>query len=152
MVLQGADGFENRVDKIRRYIAEEYGFVLPSIRMTDNPTLAKNAYRVRIQGVKVDGGVLRPGNVLALMEDKQLPHLQGERVKEPVYQASARWLPSTKAQELAAAGVPAIEATEVLATHMLEIIQNNFSLIFTRLVMMDTLDALTRLSDAERAA
>lgn len=152
MVLQGADGFEGRVDKIRRYIAEEYGFVLPSIRMTDNPTLAKNAYRVRIQGVKVDGGTLRPGNVLALMEDKQLPHLQGERVKEPVYQASARWLPKNKGPELAAAGVPAIEATEVLATHMLEIIQSNFSLIFTRLVMMDTLDALTRISDAERAA
>ncbi|MCZ4297448.1 flagellar biosynthesis protein FlhA [Henriciella marina] len=152
LVLQGADGFENRVDKIRRYIAEEYGFVLPSIRMTDNPTLAKNSYRVRIQGVKVDGGTLRPGNILALMEDKQLPHLQGERVKEPVYQASARWLPSGKSAELAAAGVPAIEATEVLATHMLEIIQNNFSLIFSRLVMMGTLDALTRLSDAERAA
>ncbi|MGB3624562.1 MAG: flagellar biosynthesis protein FlhA [Henriciella sp.] len=152
MVLQGSDGFESRIDKIRRYIAEEYGFVLPSIRMTDNPTLAKNAYRIRIQGVKVDGGVLRPGSVLALMEDKQLPHLQGERVKEPVYKASARWLPTTNKQELAAAGVPAIEATEVLATHMLEVIQSNFSLVFTRLVMMDTLDALTRISDSERAA
>ncbi|MEM5518835.1 flagellar biosynthesis protein FlhA [Henriciella sp. AS95] len=152
LVLQGSDGFESRIDKIRRYIAEEYGFVLPSIRMTDNPTLAKNAYRIRIQGVKVDGGTLRPGNVLALMEDKQLPHLTGERVKEPVYKASARWLPTTSKQELAAAGVPAIEATEVLATHMLEVIQSNFSLVFTRLVMMDTLDALTRISDAERAA
>lgn len=152
MVLQGADGFESRIDKIRRYIAEEYGFVLPSIRMTDNPTLKKNEYRIRIQGVKVDGGTLRPGSVLALMEDNQLPHLQGEKVKEPVYKASARWLPNGAKQELAAGGVPAIEATEVLATHMLEVIQSNFSLVFTRLVMLDTLDALTRISDAERAA
>ena len=152
MALQGAGGFESRIEKIRRYIAEEYGFVLPSIRMTDNPTLQKNDYRIRIQGVKVDGGTLRPGSVLALMEDKQLPHLQGERVKEPVYKADARWLPNSKKQELAAAGVPAIEATEVLATHMLEVIQNNFSLVFTRMVMLDTLDALTRISDSERAA
>lgn len=152
MVLQGAGGFESRIDKIRRYIAEEYGFVLPSIRMTDNPTLAKNEYRIRIQGVRVDSGLVRPGSLLALMEDSQLPHLQGEKVKEPVYKAAARWLPSTKKQELAASGIPAIEPTEVLATHMLEVIQANFTLVFTRMVMLDTLDALTHISDTERAA
>ena len=34
---------------------------------------------------------------------------------------------------------------------MLEIIQNNFELIFTRIVMLETLDALSRISDNERA-
>ncbi|KCZ52180.1 flagellar biosynthesis protein FlhA [Hyphomonas pacifica] len=152
MVLQGAGGFESRIDKIRRYIAEEYGFVLPSIRMTDNPTLNKNEYRIRIQGVRVDSGMVRPGSLLALMEDAQLPHLKGEKVKEPVYKAAARWLPNNKKQELSAAGIPAIEPTEVLATHMLEVIQANFSLVFTRMVMIDTLDALTQISDKDRAA
>ena len=152
LVLEGSGGFEGRIEKIRRYIAEEYGFVLPSIRMTDNPTLKKNEYRLKIQGVKIDNGILRPGSVLALMEDDQLPHLQGEKVKEPVYKASARWLPNSRKQELAAAGIPVVDATEVLATHVLEVIQANFSLVFTRMVMLDTLDALTRISDTERAA
>ena len=152
LVLVGENGFETRIDRIRRYIAEEYGFVLPSIRMTDNPTLKKNEYRVRIQGVKVDSGVLRPGSVLALMEDNQLPHLNGERVREPVYKAAARWLPNGRKQELAAAGIPAVDPIEVLATHMLEIIQANFSLIFTRMVMIDTLDAYTNISDQDRAS
>lgn len=151
LVLVGEQGFENRIDKIRRYIAEEYGFVLPPIRMTDNPTLAKNEYRIRIQGVRVDSGTLRPGSILALMEDDQLPHLSGEKVREPVYKAAARWLPNSKKQELAVAAVPVIEPMEVLATHMLEVIQSNFSLVFTRLVMLDTLEALTRISDPERA-
>ncbi len=152
VVLQGANGVESRIDKIRRYIAEEYGFVLPPIRMTDNSTLKKNEYRLRIQGVRLDSGVLRPGSVLALLEDDQLPHLVGEKVKEPVYKAAARWLPSTRKQELAAAGVPAIEPIEVLATHLLEVIQANFSLVFTRTVMLETLDALTKVSDKDRAA
>ena len=152
LVLLGENGFESRIQKIRRYIAEEYGFVLPPIRMTDNPTLKKNEYRIRIQGVRIDSGFLRPGFVLALVEDDQLPHLDGERVKEPVYKAAARWLSSSKKQELAASGVPAIDPIEVLATHMLEVIQGNFSLIFTRIVMLDTLDALTKVSDPERAA
>ena len=152
MVLVGETGFESRIDKIRRYIAEEYGFVLPPIRMTDNPTLKSNTYRIRIQGVKVDTGKLRPGWVLSLMEDDQLPHLQGEKVREPVYKAAARWLPASKKPELAAAGVPAIDPIEVLATHMLETIQANFSLVFTRMVMMDTLDAVTQVSEPERAA
>ncbi|MCI4644709.1 MAG: flagellar biosynthesis protein FlhA [Hyphomonadaceae bacterium] len=152
MVLTGENGFESRIDKIRRYIAEEYGFVLPAIRMTDNPTLERNEYRLRIQGVKVDSGFLRPGNVLALMEDDQLPHLQGEKVREPVYKAAARWVTTNRKQELAAAGIPAVEPMEVLATHVLEIIQSNFSLVFTRMVMMDTLDAFTQVSEPDRAA
>ena len=151
LVLVGDNGFESRIDRIRRYIAEEYGFVLPPIRMTDNPTLKKNEYRMRIQGVRVDSGVLRPGSVLALMEDNQLPHLTGENVREPVYKAAARWLPSSKKQELAAAGIPTVEPIEVLATHTLEIIQSNFSLVFTRMVMIETLDALTNISDIDRA-
>lgn len=151
MVLIGDNGFESRIDKIRRYIAEEYGFVLPPIRMTDNPTLKKNEYRIRIQGVRVDSGILRPGQVLALIEDNQLPHLAGEKVREPVYKAAARWLPTAKKQELAAAAVPVVEPIEVLATHMLEVIQSNFSLVFTRMVMMETLDALTTISDIDRA-
>ncbi len=152
LALQGENGFESRIDKIRRYIAEEYGFVLPPIRMTDNPTLKKNEYRIRIQGVRLDSGFLRPGSILALMEDDQLPHLQGEKIKEPVYKAAARWLPNSKKQELAAAGIPVVESIEVLATHVLEVIQSNFSLIFTRMVMLDTLDALTHISDEDRAA
>ncbi|PKP83088.1 MAG: flagellar biosynthesis protein FlhA [Alphaproteobacteria bacterium HGW-Alphaproteobacteria-18] len=152
MVLVGENGFESRIDKIRRYIAEEYGFVLPPIRMTDNPTLKKNEYRIRIQGVRVDSGFLRPGQVLALIEENQLPHLGGEKVREPVYKAAARWLPSAKKQELAAAAVPVVEPIEVLATHMLEVIQSNFSLVFTRMVMMETLDALTAISDMDRAS
>ena len=152
LVLLGDNGFESRIHKIRRYIAEEYGFVLPPIRMTDNPTLKKNEYRIRIQGVRIDSGLLRPGFILALMEDDQSPHLQGEKVKEPVYKAAARWLPNGKKQELAAAGVPVVEPIEVLATHMLEVIQSNFSLVFTRMVMLDTLDALTTVTDNDRAA
>lgn len=151
VVLQGEQGIESRIDKIRRYIAEEYGFVLPPIRMTDNPTLNKNEYRFRIQGVRVDSGFLRPGSVLALIEDDQLPHIQGEKVKEPVYKAAARWVSGNKKQELAAAGIPAVEPIEVLATHLLEVIQSNFSLVFTRMVMLETLDALTKISDGERA-
>ena len=152
MVLIGDQGFESRIDKIRRYIAEEYGFVLPPIRMTDNPTIGKNEYRIRIQGVRIDSGFLRPGSVLALMEDNQLPHLQGEKVREPVYKAAARWVSSSRKQELAASAIPAVEPIEVLATHLLEVIQSNFSLIFSRMVMIDTLDALTAISDTDRAA
>ncbi|MFN3312062.1 MAG: flagellar biosynthesis protein FlhA [Hyphomonas sp.] len=152
MVLIGDQGFESRIDKIRRYIAEEYGFVLPPIRMTDNPTIGKNEYRIRIQGVRIDSGFLRPGSVLALMEDNQLPHLQGENVREPVYKAAARWVSSSRKQELAASAIPAVEPIEVLATHLLEVIQSNFSLIFSRMVMIDTLDALTAISDTDRAS
>ena len=152
VVLQGENGIENRIDKIRRYIAEEYGFVLPPIRMTDNPILKENQYRLKIQGVNLDSGFVRPGCILALLEDDQQPHLKGESVNEPVYKAAARWVANNKKQELMASAIPIVEPIEVLATHMLEVIQSNFTLIFTRLTMLETLDALAAISDSERAA
>jgi flagellar biosynthesis protein FlhA len=35
---------------------------------------------------------------------------------------------------------------------MLEVIQSNFALVFTRMVMVETLDALTKITDTDRAA
>lgn len=151
LILLGEQGFESRIDKIRRFIAEEYGFVLPPIRMTDNPALAANSYDILFQGVRLETGYLRPGHVLVLIEDSELPHLSGEKVKEPVYQASARWLAANHRPELVAAGCPVIEPIEALATHLLEAVQSNFALVFNRTVMLDTLDALTDISDTERA-
>ncbi len=151
-VIQSDEGFEQRIDKIRRYIAEEYGFVLPPIRLTDNAALEKNKYRIKIQGVTFTTNILRPGQVLALVEDNQHTHLSGEKVKEPVYGASARWIPNALKSDLTALGVPVVEPMEVLATHLLEVIQANFGKIFTRQTLRETLDAFTNLTDQDRAA
>ncbi len=145
-------GFDQRVEKIRKYIATEFGFILPSIRLTDNGQLEANSYRIKVQGSEVATNMLRPGHVLALMEAADHPEIKGVNTREPVYNASARWVAKEHQDELMMYGIPTVEVTEVLATHLLEVVQANFTKLLTRRSLRETLDTFKEVTDPARAA
>ncbi len=145
-------GFDQRIEKIRKYVAQEFGFIVPSIRLTDSAQVPAETYRIKIQGAEIAKNILKPGHVLALMEDTAHPEIPGERVREPVYGASARWVGKAHQDELLMNDIPTIEAPEVLATHVMEMIQANFSKLITRRALRNILDAFVELSNPERSA
>lgn len=144
-------GFNKRVEKIRKYIATEYGFVLPSVRLTDNAQLPADTYKVFIQGTEVTKSILKPGHVMSLMEENDHPEIPGVQFKEPVYNASARWVPKSHRDELVMHGMAVIEVEEVLATHLLEVLQAHFTKLLSRRSLRETLDAFKNVSDPVRA-
>ena len=46
----------NRIASMRRTIAMDLGFVIPEVRLTDNPGLENGHYCIRVQGVAVGEG------------------------------------------------------------------------------------------------
>jgi flagellar biosynthesis protein FlhA len=152
-IVMGEDfGFDQRVEKIRKYIATEFGFVLPAIRLTDNSMLDSDTYKIKIQGAEVASSLLKPGHVMALIEEGDHPEINGFNTREPVYNASARWVPKEEQDELMMLGIPTVEVTEVLATHLLEVVQANFTKLLTRRSLRDTLDTFKDVTDPVRAA
>lgn len=145
-------GFDKRVEKIRKYVATEFGFILPSIRLTDNNQLEANTYRINIQGSEVANNMLRPRHVLALMETADHTEIPGINTREPVYNAPARWVAKEHQDELMMLGIPTVEVTEVLATHLLETVQANFTKLLTRRSLRETLDTFKEVTDPNRAA
>ncbi len=145
-------GFDKRVEKIRKYVATEFGFILPSIRLTDNTQLEANTYRINIQGSEVASNLLHPRHILALMETADNPEIPGINTREPVYNAPARWVGKEHQDELMMLGVPTVEVTEVLATHLLETVQANFTKLLTRRSLRETLDTFKDVTDPDRAA
>lgn len=145
-------GFDQRVEKIRKYIATEFGFILPPIRLTDNVQLEGNTYRIKIQGAEVAQSSLKPGHVLALMETADHPEIPGTNTREPVYNAPGRWVGKEHQDELMMYGIPTVEVTEVLATHLLEVVQANFTKLLTRRSLRETLETFKNVTDPERAA
>ncbi|MEM7295701.1 MAG: FHIPEP family type III secretion protein, partial [Pseudomonadota bacterium] len=75
----------------------------------------------------------------------------GEDVAEPVYGAPARWVSQGDKDELAIQGFTVVTATEVLATHLMEVVKSNFARLLTHKSLRRLLDELTNLSDAVRA-
>ncbi|RVV97968.1 flagellar biosynthesis protein FlhA [Mesobaculum littorinae] len=151
MVLDPATGLDARIGNMRRHVATVYGMILPEIRLTDDVALPAGTYVIRIQGVEQVRDRLVPDRVLALLSDSVPDLPDGQDVKEPVYGAPARWVPRADQDDLAISGTTIVTPTEVLATHLLEVMKSNFARLFTLRALRRLLDEFTNVSDGARS-
>ena len=151
VVMDEATGLDARIVNMRNHIASEYGLILPEIRLTDNPGLAPGSYTIRVQGVEVARSAIETDRVLVLLPDEDAPAPEGRSVAEPVYGAPARWIAPALQEEAALMGLSVVTPTEVVATHLLEVVKANFGRLFTRRALRKLLDAFVAPSDAKRA-
>ncbi|SEW00596.1 flagellar biosynthesis protein FlhA [Aliiroseovarius sediminilitoris] len=151
MVLDPATGLDARIASIRNHIASSFGLILPEIRLTDNSALPAGTYAIRIQGVEQARNILQAHRALVILSgpDDNLP--DGDDVKEPVYGAPARWISTDRQEEAALSGCAVIAPTEVLATHLLEVMKRNFPRLLGFKALRRLLDEFVNLSDATRA-
>lgn len=150
MVLDPGTGLEARIANMRTHVATVYGLILPEIRLTDAPSLPSGFYVVRIQGVEQARARLIPDKVLALTSDAPTSLPAGTDVAEPVYGAPARWIDTDDQESTALSGVTIVTPTEVLATHLLEIVKRNFPRLLTLKALRRILDEMVKLSDPAR--
>ena len=151
MVLDPATGLDARIANLRTHIAASFGVVLPEIRLTDDATLPPGGYRIRLHGVERAHDRLRPDKVLALLSETAEDVPQGEDVREPVYGAPARWVAPDLQEDAALSGITVVTPTEVLATHLLEVIKSNLAQILTLKGLRRLLDEFTNLTNRTRA-
>lgn len=150
MVLDPATGLDSRIASMRNYIAGAFGLILPEIRMTDDATLPSGTYRIRLQGIERVRDRLKPDHALVLMaEGQQAP--AGQDVREPVYGAPARWISPDDQEAAALAGLTVVLPTEVLATHILEVLKSNLARLLTLRSLRRLLDEFTNLTDTRRS-
>lgn len=117
-----------RVVKMRRKFAEQYGFVIPDIRLTDDVRIAPKDYLIRMSGTTVAHGSLRPGDVLVVTGDGKGPDVPGlDETKEPAFGMKAVWVPEIVADKVRRDGFKPIDIQSVLLTHLAETIRNNLS-------------------------
>ncbi len=151
MALDPGTGLDVRIGNMRQHVISSYGLILPEIRLTDDPALPSGAYTIHIQGVERAKARLRVGMVLALVGDDTADLPSGEDVREPVYNAPARWISAADEEAAAATGSTLVTAPEILATHLLEVIRRNLSRLLTMRALRRQLDELCKLSDPSRA-
>ncbi|TDL90563.1 flagellar biosynthesis protein FlhA [Meridianimarinicoccus aquatilis] len=151
MALDPATGLDARIISMRSHIATDFGLILPEMRLTDNVSLTDGTYVIRIQGAERVRGLLQPDRVLALLPDTDDLPEEGLAVREPVYGAPARWIDPGAQDKFSIAGATVVTASEVLATHLLEVLKANLGHLMTLKTLRRLLDEMTRLSDQGRA-
>jgi len=144
-------GLDVRIGNMRNHVATEFGILLPEIRLTDNVVLPDGHYRILVQGVEQVRDQLQPGRVLALLAGPEAPAPQGHDVKEPVYGAPARWISPDDQEAASLDGLTTVHPTEVLATHLLEVVKKNFSRLMTLKALRRLMDEMCSLTDKARS-
>lgn len=151
LALDPATGLDARIKNMREHVARAFGVILPEMRLTDRGDLAPGSYAIRLLGVEHATATLDPARILMLTQDGAIDLPEGRDTSEPVYGAPARWIDPRERERAALAGMTVVTPSEVLATHLLEVLKRNLSRLMTFKTLQRQLDAFVNLSDKTRA-
>jgi flagellar biosynthesis protein FlhA len=134
-----------RVKSLRKNLAQQLGFLVPSIHITDNLSLKEREYVIFLRGVEIARWELRRDRLLAVNSDPKPGDLPGQEIREPAFDSPAKWItPDLQAQAIAA-GYAVVDHTSALAAHLSEVIKQNAHELLTR---SETKRLIDRLSDS----
>ncbi|MBF9050979.1 flagellar biosynthesis protein FlhA [Roseobacter sp. HKCCD9010] len=151
LALDPATGLDARIRNMRDHVARNFGVILPEMRLTDRADLSPGTYAIRIQGVEHATDWLDTNGILVLKGDGDATLPPGQDVDEPVYGAPARWVSTADREQVALLGLTTVAPSEVLATHLLEVLKRNLSRLLSFKALQRQLDAFVTLSDPARA-
>jgi flagellar biosynthesis protein FlhA len=114
-----------RMGKMRKKFAQQYGFVVPEIRLTDDFTIPPKSYRIKIHGTVVAEYETRVGEVMVLIGNGEAPEIPGEEVREPAFGMRAYSVQEMFAEDLKRDRFAFADNVSVLLTHLSEVIRNN---------------------------
>ncbi len=115
----------NRVRAMRRHLAKELGFIVPSVHITDNLRLRPREYVVLLRGIEIGRWQTEGTCLLAVNADPNARTLPGIETKEPAFGVTARWIDRGLEEEALAAGYSVVDQTAVIGTHLAELIRRH---------------------------
>ena len=134
----------DQIKALRRQMAADVGFVMPSVRIQDNMQLPANGYLIRVKEIEAGNGDLRP-NMLLVMdprgEDISIP---GEKTVEPTFGLPAMWVEDTNREEALFRGYTVVDPATVITTHLTELIKDNMAELLSYAETQKLLDELDK--------
>lgn len=132
----------DQIKALRRQMASDMGFVMPSVRILDNMQLSSNGYVIRLKEAETGRGDIRP-NMLLVMDPRGEPvALQGENTTEPAFGLPAVWVDKSMKEEASFRGYTVVDASTVITTHITEVIKENMSELLSYAEVQKLLDDL----------
>ena len=115
----------DQIKALRKTLAADFGFVMPSVRILDNMRLASQGYCIRIKEMEAGAGEVRLGHMMAMDPRGGQVELPGEHVKEPAFGLPATWVDENLREEATFRGYTIVDPATVLTTHLTEILKEN---------------------------
>ncbi len=116
-----------QIKALRRQMARELGFVIPSVRIQDNMQLPPNTYVIKAKEIEAARGDIRPDMLLVMNPSGAKITLPGEETTEPTFGLPAMWIPENYREEALFRNYTVVDPPTVITTHLTEIIKDNMS-------------------------
>jgi flagellar biosynthesis protein FlhA len=123
----GSDRLTEQIKALRRSLAIEMGFVMPSVRILDNVQLEANTYTIKIKEVDAGTGRIWPNQYMVMDPAGGQVTLPGIHMSEPTFGLPATWVDPALKEEAAIKGYTVVDSATVLSTHLTELIKANVS-------------------------
>ncbi|MAL10287.1 MAG: flagellar biosynthesis protein FlhA [Maricaulis sp.] len=115
----------DQIRALRRTLAQDTGFVMPSVRIVDNMRLGSNEYVLRVKEMEAGRGEVRLKQLLVMDPQGVQIDLPGDHVKEPAFGLPATWIDENLREEAAFRGYTVVDPAAVLVTHMTEALRDH---------------------------
>jgi flagellar biosynthesis protein FlhA len=132
-----------RIRALRRHLATQLGFLVPSVHITDNIRLKPREYVAELRGVEVARYEIAQDRVLAISSDPHAAPLEGIDTREPAFGVAAKWIETRMQEKALASGYAVVDQTSIIATHLAEIVRQHAHELLTRQETKRLLDALS---------
>ena len=121
----------HQIKALRRQLAAELGFVMPSVRIQDNIQLPANTYVVRLKEIEAGRGEIRSGMLLVMDPQGKPIALPGEATTEPTFGLAATWIVPGLRDEAMLMGLTVVDPATVVTTHLTELVRDNLADLLT---------------------
>lgn len=146
MALVNAENGHNLTEQIkglRKQIASEYGFLLPSVRVQDNIQLENDKYLIKIKELEAGDGIVRPGKLMVMDPQGLDISIPGEVTQEPAFGLPAKWIDESYKEEALFNNYTVVEASTVVTTHLTELVKEHITDLLSYSETQNLLDELS---------
>lgn len=142
-LVEGEAPLLGKIKAMRRQLAQELGFVIPSIHIKDNLQLRPHEYSFYIRGIEVARAEVIPGHYLAVSAEN-VERLRGIPTKEPAFGIPAYWIEESEVEEARSKGYMVVDIPTVIVTHITELIKSHSWELLTRNEVQNILNSISK--------
>lgn len=128
---QGGD-LTRRIASVRRRLATEMGFVMPSCRIRDSMEMDHHGYSIRLRGSEIASGEVFPDYVLAMDGGLAEESLEGTKTREPAFGLEAWWIDPSQRSRAESLNYSVVDPAGVLLTHLTETVKQHADELLSR--------------------
>ncbi len=132
----------DRITLIRKQFANDYGMIIPAIRIRDNIQIQPNEYIIKIGGVTIARGDIESDLCLAMNPGTATGELEGNKTKEPAFGLPAVWIEEDRKEYAESIGYTVVDSASVMATHLTEVIRTHIHELLSRQDVSNLVDTL----------